>query len=336
MNLDVIIDKIGKLLNKAESLGDTPEAASFRAKAEEWMREYRVEQEHLLADDPMAVAPVLVTMDLCPSASRFLNDYWYLMYLIADHVGIKVKHAFGRDEITRDRVLQAAMVGYEGDIRYAQYLFSAARLVFAAKLEPHVDAKLSDEENVYRLRSSGLPRNRVANLLWGASVGSDGAAAHARVGKLYKSECARRGETPALDGREINAKTYQAVYARQFGDTFGRRLREARDAADSIGGAIMLHGRSERVQEAFWDFFPEERPSDAPAVEETKPTKARKYRGPTQAQMDRAHRFYYSASAQAGTAAGRQAASQIEIDRASRARRVEEAGTSTPIGQIGR
>jgi hypothetical protein len=334
MNRDVIIDKIGKLLNKAESLGDTPEAASFRAKAEELMREYRVEQEQVLAEDPTAVEPVLVTMVVCAARSRFLNQYWSLTCHIADHVGIKIKHAFGRDEVTRENMLQAAMVGYEGDIRYAQYLYSAARVVFASKLEPEVDPKLSDAENIYRLRSSGLPRNRVANMLWGASIDSVGAAAHGKVGRIYKEECARRGETPALDGRGINAGTYRTVYARQFCDTFWRRLHEARDAADSIGGTLVLHGRAERVQKSFWGFFPEERPSDEPAVRETNPAKARKYRGPSKADRERSYRMHYSASAQAGSAAGRAAASEIQIDRASRARRVEEAGTSTPTGEL--
>jgi hypothetical protein len=309
------LGKVQKLLNKADDLAATPEeSAMLRAKAEELMRKYRIEEEELLATDATSAEPVYVEMDLCRYGSEFRQAHINMMWDAAEHAGVQAHFFFG------DRMLKVGIVGYEGDARYATFLYSAARLVFSAHLEPEIDPSLSERENIWRLRSSGMERQRVARVLWGEEVGSK-ASAHAKVGKIYKEECAARGSDVAFDGKGIVLKDFRTAYARNFRDGFNAKLRQARDAADSVGGAMVLHGRKERVTEAFYVRFPQYRPTE---VATTSKAPAKKERRWSQADERRYARAFLSRAATMGASAGRTAAEEIELSRTDRAKRISD------------
>lgn len=319
-DLEKILDRVTKLLAKADSTEFPEEAKLFRAKAEEYMREYRIAEEDLISVDQVSISPEWMEMEVCGYHNAFRRDYVTLLHYVADHCGLEFAwYAYGKNGVST-----AHMVGYAGDLRLAAFLFNAARLVFKERLEPDVNRDLSDEENIYRLRQSGIERQRVARMLWGDEIGSK-ASAHAKVGKIYKDECRKRGEDVALDGRGISLGDFREAYASNFTWEFGSRLRQARDAADSTGGALQLHGRKERVQEAFWGRFPQYRPEPQTGVEkaEKAPAQTSKPRKETKAERERYYRKYHSAAARAGEAAGRAAAAEVEIDRVPRAKRVE-------------
>lgn len=332
-----ILRMIRKLLDKAEGTDNPHEAESFRAHAEKLMRKYRIDQEQLLAADASAAEPIRIEIDLCGIRSKFFQQYANMMYAIAYHTGVRVRTAWVAPEAGASYVLRASVVGYEGDARYAEMLFTSAQLVFAERLEPAVRPELSDAENVYRLRSAGIERNRIANLLWGTSTGSDGAWAHRKVGNLYKEACAARGEDAAVSGRTVNASTYREVFAHQFTERLYDRLRAARNAADSAGGgALVLHGRKERVDEAFYKHFPELRPASEPLPTNGQPKpKSRKRKGWTEADQARYNRMNFSPSALAGTSAGRSAADEVEIREAGRgAKRLPEDSDRSTLREI--
>lgn len=325
MELNSILDKIRKLIAVADDPNTVPEMAeNYRAKAEQLMRDYRVEQEHLIAEDPTAVLPQVMRVVLAPNTSPYWQDYVNLWYYCAMHSEVRSQVLWEYPTDRSGRWAVATVVGYESDIRYAEYLFTAAQAVFSERIEPAIKPELSDAENIYRLRSSGIERRRVANMLWGL----DTHASHAKVGKVYKEQCALRGEKPALDGRGVSAKTFREVYAREFTYEFERRLRRARDGADSMSGALVLKGRKERVDEAFYEQFPHLRPAPPGAMEKAEPCedckktkhdskkchlhRPRKF---TKADRDRYNRMYNSAAAVAGSAAGASAASEVEIVR---------------------
>lgn len=324
-DLDGILRKIQGLLNKADGTDNEHEAQACQEMAEKLMRKYRIEQEHLIAADPVSVAPIAETIVLGTADTRFPSEYLSMFGLIAHHVGARARYAWaGRD-------LTARVVGYESDVRYAAMLYASARMVFQEKLEPKIKPELSDAENCYRLRSAGIERNRIARLLWDL----DTHAAHAKVGHLYKQAAIARGEDPALNGREINAKTYRQAYARNFVQHLATRLREARDAADGGSGAMVLHGRQERVDEAFYERYPEFRPTKETAVRrecadcaKTKHSsgQCRAHRALTWTKADEARwqREHYSASAEAGQSAGREAASQVQLSRVESSKRLGE------------
>lgn len=323
--VEKILGKVRGLLAKADDPASTPQEADlFRTKAEELMRRYRIAEEQALAVDPQALAPEWMEIDITEAGQpEFAQEYFTMWWYIADHAGVRFRQGYRRGSY----FVQA--VGYPADLKLAELLYTNARLGFSARLTPGVDPNLSEEENIYRLRSAGVVRGRVAEMLWGGQTH----ARNARVGTVYKAECAKRGEVPALDGRGTSAKLHREVYAKEFAAEIARRLRRSRDAADRSGGLPALHGRAERVAEALYKRYPEERPSTevAPHRECDKCAKRKDgskcskhtHRPPTKAQMDRYYRENSSATAVAAKAAGRKAAGEVALDGSAPVRRVD-------------
>jgi hypothetical protein len=324
------LSKVRTILDMAESheaQGQTEAAANMRAKAEELMQKFRIEQEDLIAQDTTAagVQPVRVDVRVCAYHTEYRQAYLNLFYVVAQHAGCQVLFEVARKP-GETYALYAYTVGYAEDIRYAEMIFTAARLVFAERLEPQVVANLSEQENVYRLRSAGMERVRVAEEIWG----NRDKANLAKVGRMYKAECAKRGEEPVLNGRGVTGKVYREQYASEFPWALSSRLQRARDAAGQMGGGLVLHGRKERVQEAFYTEFPDMRPKpaveragteDCGACKKTKHEsgKCKDHRPYQETAADRARRArLYSATAMAGRRAGRTAAAHVQLDRAGR------------------
>lgn len=313
--------RIRALIAKADSTAEKfpAEAAAFYAKAEELQRRHQIAEEQLIATDATALLPIVRKITI---ANRFHSDFWQhhydMWYWTADHCGVleEVRWIGNGDLIV-------TVVGYESDVRYAEALYQAAWLMMSSRLEPRVDPKLDDKENVYRLRSSGMARNRVAQLLWDSDLGKAGHADHAKVGKLYAQACAERGEDPAVAGKGLNKEVFRAAYADSFAARYRDRLRESRDAVDSLGGLPELHGRKERVQEKFWEEFPDQHPdrvaerrkAAAKRDEGKAPAKPSKPRKITKKDIEAHNRRYNSAAAHAGSGAGRAAAEEVGIAR---------------------
>lgn len=341
LDLNKLMTRIQSLLGLADQEGIAPEAATtYRQRAETLMREYRVAEEGLIASDQMEIRPEIHALWLGSMQDRtrgsaggrygeraghsYYQQWYDLAYAAALHAGARVSYRWGRNAETNEYGLYAVMVGYSGDLRLAELIYTNARIVFGERLEPKADPSLSDQVNAYRLRSAGITRDRAATLIWGETSGARAAA----VGRMYKEECARRGEQPVLDGRGINAALYRDQYAVAFVDEFGRRLRAARDAADSVGGALVLAGRTERIEEAFYNEFPELRPEPKTDVAERETAPAKKerkrknYWDTAAGRRDLAR--YGSGVASAARSAGTRAAGEVSLDRASNAQRVDE------------
>jgi hypothetical protein len=197
-------------------------------------------------------------------------------------------------------------------------------LAFREKLEPEINRELTDAENIYRLRQAGVTRSRVAYLLWGSDE-RDGAA-HGKVGRIYKDECRKRGEAPALDGRGLSLDAFRHSYAGGFVDTFSDRLKAARSGVMTTGGSLVLKNRAEKVAQAFYTRFPdldpevikrryEERLRAAQAAGAVVKREAPKPQRWTAKDEARWVRNNESSAARAGRAAGERAAEGVEIDR---------------------
>lgn len=343
-HLAKIMDRVAKMLAKAESVQETfpAEAAAFRAKAEQFMREYRIAEEDLIATDQTSIVPEWSKIEFGTPNNNFRQAYVNLAYYVATHAGVRIYPVSKWDPDKGHRVVYVDVCGYSGDLRAFEWIFNSARLAFQEALEPTLNPDLSDQVNVYRLRSAGIERNRIAQLLWGSAM--DDGAAHGKVAKLYKAECAARGESPKVVGRTVNAQTYREAYSEGFQAQFYRRLREARDAADSTGGALVLHGRKARVDEEFYTRFPHTRPSTevatvAPECSKCKKAKSGKCRDHTyrytKADQAKYDRLYSSDAGMAGMASGKTAANSVELGRPERANRLRE-GTTTRGESIAR
>lgn len=291
--------------------------AMYRAKAEELMRKYRVAEEEALATDPTGSTPISRTVRLSTGGEM---AHWYnsVFASIAIHTGCRYALRYV-NHVSDDT--EAVIVGYEGDVRYAEFLWTAALLTFVTKIDPSWDANLTPQENIYRLRNAGIERRVIADRAWGNGTV---ASARSKVQRIYLRECANRGETPRAVGLSHQTDTYRQAYARSFRDTLARRLRDARDAVDATGGALVMHGREERVDEAFYGLFPSYRPSTGPAPQPTPCDACAKAASGTcrphtfritKADRLRWDRATNSPSARAGSANGREAAADVLITR---------------------
>jgi len=313
--------KIAALIAHAEDEAN-PEAArqAYRNKAEELMREYRIAEEEAIAANVEANLPIQHQVRLCKTYTAFTHHLLGVFALIADHCGVRYTH--GRDQMI-------TMVGYEGDVRYAEYLYTAAYLMFSTKIDPSWDDSLSKEENIYRLRQAGIKRKDIADKAWGSG---HTAAGRSKVQRIYLSQVKARGEDPMASGLSFNSETYRESYAESFVNTLAYRLRQARDAADSVNGGLVLHGRADRVDEAFYEAFPGRRPSNKPAETYVPPNadcgrctaaasgycrehRWLKPRAWTKADQARYESRTSSASAQAGRTSGQVAAEGVGIQR---------------------
>lgn len=333
----------GLLAHANDEANSDATRASYRAKAEAMMREYRIAEEEALATDPGSVSPITAKIVLRPgNAGQGDLRYSYITIfdLIIRHVGIR-----SHEEYMGDGSVVATVVGYEGDVRYAEFLWTAAYLMFSTRIDPTWDASRSDDENIFLLRNAGVERRRIADMAWG---NGDDAAARSKVQRVYIREAARRGEEVRAAGLGFDTRTYREAYANTFVTTLSYRLRTARDAADSVGGGLVLHGRSDRVDEAFYGLFPGLRPDTTPvpvtvwvdprtgcakcAKAKTGACNDHSYMRPgtwTQADERRAWNREHGASAQAGKASGRQAAEGVQIQRThTKAGRIDAANTA--------
>lgn len=309
------------LLDTADSYraeGNTAAADTYQGKAEALMRKYRIEQEDIIASDPAAVKPIQMDMDLAGYGSAYRSQYHAMWHWIAQHCEVLQWSEYVYTE--GGYLLRTHVVGYEEDVRYAEMLFTSARLVFMERLEPKIDPNATDQVNVYRLRSAGLERIRIAYMMWG----NTDKVFLGRVGRLYKAECDARGEQAMLSGRGVTGKAYREQYAEQFVNTLHTRLWQARHAAGE-GGGLVLHGRKERVREAFYTFYPNQRPKpelptgtdqeepQCAACAKSKRGACREHYIP----MGRAPKGpdYNTVAAERGRMAGRAAARDVELGR---------------------
>jgi hypothetical protein len=311
-----MMSKIQALLAKAESTEFPEEAATLYTKAEELMRKYRISEEELIAEDQFAAVPVMHSLFGYSDQTDFSNEYRMMMYWIADHCGIEMVTRY--DNPGEETGFWFDLFGYEGDLRMVEWLWSSARLVFGSHLEPQVDPKVSDQVNAYNLRQAGVLRKDIARKLWGDNT----PALRSKAQRLYLAECTARGERPAVSGLGTDADMYRQSYAEGFVSRLSDRLRAARNAADSIGGSLVLHGRAERIKEAKYQAYPRLRPLSKEEIAKRQEERANlpalkvdgRRKSWTQAD-ERAYQRRNGHSAQAGRVAGGTAAGKVEIAR---------------------
>jgi len=316
-NADIkkILGRVQKLIALAEHPNTPPgEAELARNTAERIMQEYRLAEEQLLAEDIGSVAePIVAEIELATDLNPLRQQLWSVMVVIASHCDCRVYSEWKYNNDGGSFTLLARLVGFECDVRYAELLYTSARLVWSKRIDPNADRSLSDAENAYYLRASGMPRNRIASMLWGSDANDGGA--HGLVSKLYRQECERRGEQATVSGRSLNANTYRKIFANEFVSELYRRLSHARKMA-SQNGALELSGRHQMVDEKFYSLYPNLRPSTEVVMSDNTPAqqkKPRKHKGWTKADEACYQRMHNSEAAFRGRAAGISAAREIEI-----------------------
>lgn len=272
-DLEKWMRRIAALLAKADDRATGPdEAASFREKAEALMVRYRIEESMLAAAAPAGtgLAPVWQTWHVCQyretdgrTTKEFAQEYKTIVSGVVKHVGGRC--VFTATQVTDEETgltelwWVAEVVGYESDLRYGQLLWSMAKSAFGDRLEPRVDPELSDQVNAYRLRKAGVEGRRIAMALWN----NDAKHLRPKARKLYEAEALARGENPKeLMGQGNSVKVYRKSYAEGFAVELWWRLERSKVEAPS-DGALVLASRATGVEEAFYERYPQYRPTES-------------------------------------------------------------------------
>lgn len=266
--LDAMLRKVQALLRQADHPNTDPtEAQTFRARAEMLMVKYRIDEASLAQAPDSGIKPIWSDIDVCSARSEYRQYYRGLIEYVLKHVGARGVVTSVVDPESRELILRCEFVGYESDVHLVQLLYTNAMLAFQGRLEPSVDPELSDQENAYNLRKAGMEGWRIAMKLWAKELGMEGVSRYYFVAhhenllykarRLFKAEAIKRGENPAeLLGQGNNMSTYRESYANGFITELHWRLHYMRQSRGEESQGLVLAGRKERIDEAFYERYP--------------------------------------------------------------------------------
>lgn len=292
--LEAMLRKVRGLLAQAEHENTGPaEAQVFRNKAEAMMHRYRIDESMLAMSggaSTSALGPEWSDIIVCAVSSEYRNFYIKLMRDVCVHVGVRyadewvVKDGGGMNVVFH-------VVGFPSDLRIVDMLYTSAQLAFSMRLEPKYNPDLSEQENAYLMRKAGMEGKRIAKAIWGA-YGTTTRCVDRKSGyqcskcqegnpeecwntktnesnlykarRLFKKEALARGEDPSeLLGQGNSMEVYRISYANGFVQELYRRLYEMRMSRAEGETGIVLAGRQEAIDEAFYVRYPDRRPPKA-------------------------------------------------------------------------
>jgi hypothetical protein len=307
--LDAILRTIQNLQGRIEDerLEEGPEKDLMRTHMERLINDYRVTEDELNQINaaegraPIAV-PGVRRFRAYPYGGEYASVYRSLLGYCASHAQCRVVIGYEYSDIGQLWAV-AEVFGYEHDARYAEALFTEARGYFMSRMEPRVNPTLSDGANVYRLRTAGIERGRIGEMMgWGDK-------AHIRVTNVYKRYCAEQGLEPVMTGKGNSMKTFREAFASAFPNTLWDRLYNARAAA-AAEGAVEILGRKEAVDELLYERYPDLRPKPV----KVDPTPVKKSRRSGWTKKDEAEWLRLNSGAGAlGQRAGAAAAREVNV-----------------------
>lgn len=261
--LESMLRKVQALLRQADDPGATPEEAeTFREKAEALMYRYRIDEAMLGSTDTdgAGAVPEWKTFTVCSRRSEFSGSYRAIFGHVLSHFECRGVFRYEGDDILCEAV------GYRGELRMTEALYTSCMLAFGMKLEPVVDPSLSDQVNAYNLRSAGVEGKRIALMLWPEAErdphdGYPVRALRVKARGLFKKEAIARGEDPSvLLGKGNSVSAYREDFATAFANEIWHRLARMRSVHGEMNGAMVLAGRKEATDEALYERYPKLRP----------------------------------------------------------------------------
>src|SRR4051812_16704394 len=167
-----MLERVRALLAKANGTNFPEEADAFRAKADELMTAYAIEQWQVdAAQEGIQGRPQPERRDVdfsWYSGTPFRDQLWWIYQDLADHCRCKavVDKIFGYRENRRIPVL-----GLPADLDYLDMLFTSIMFDFARKVDPKPDPeRLSYEENLAMLKEAGLGWPEITRLMVNAGM----------------------------------------------------------------------------------------------------------------------------------------------------------------------
>lgn len=287
---DKMLEKVRKLIAKAEGTDSAAEAEVYLEKASALMLQHSIDEAMLEMTRPAekrikpeALEYITVVEEGSPIKEQLVDLSGY----IADQFNCRIVF-FGLKRGGATSRVMATVVGFPSDLRSFQTLFTALQLDLASRLLPKPDVNKSFDENVYDLHEAGVKWREIANLMnrtytaylasgdystagwkpelmraWRQTVrvsdkhGPDVLVpwpdGH-RLINAYRRHCKAIGEQP---GTIQSPVTYQRNFAAGYVQRVGMRMMESRMKAEEQSGAgTALVLRSESLDEKVEEMFP--------------------------------------------------------------------------------
>lgn len=218
-NNDKMLERVRALLAKADSTNFPEEADAFRAKADELMTAYAIEQ--WMIDEAQAgvnARPKPESRDIDTSwywTNSRKDELWSLFHGLARHCRCKVIYWRGYNT--------TPVIGLPSDLDYFDMLFTHLMLQMAKGLEPKPDPARSMIDNLIRMKEAGMKWARIGELLYDIGQLDEPYTRNTgvRFTKLYADACREQGR-PQL---RVAPSVYQRSYAMGFVNEVKTRLR---------------------------------------------------------------------------------------------------------------
>lgn len=293
MELNKVLERVSKLVAKAEDPSVTPEEAkSYRDMADSLMLKYAIEEAQLDASRPAPSRAKPGTLVVPLTVDHDLLGY---VGVLADATAKACRCMIRKyTSWVTGEGWQATVYGYESDLRYFEVMYTTLRLHMIGALRPSVDPNESLDENCYRLHNAGLNWLEIAGLygwkkdsfqvgdkneMW-YNTRTQERKSNWQVGGMHKRACQRAGKARGEAGHMVIAAGAGATFRRSAAEGYAYRLRRRLRDLESgrisePGSELVLADRSSDLMAFFKDqnadlFMEYEPPEPCKACEKAK------------------------------------------------------------------
>lgn len=242
--------QIQALLDRASNTPFEAEADSARAKADQLMTEFIIEQWELDQLKPRNQREEVENrfIDVCSNDHTALASFMRLVSAVGTHCRCRMLHySYG----VKGTTYRVRLWGFPSDLDYAEMLWTGLLLQLTKEMSPKYDSDQSYEQNLVRLKESGMKWEDAHRILqpntpWERRHGVKYTGIYTKFCKEHNRE---------------RIYTSPTVFVRSFCDGFAMRvderlweLREKRkEYAPGPGTDIVLRDRAKEVDDIFND-----------------------------------------------------------------------------------
>jgi hypothetical protein len=282
-----MLERVRALLAKANGTNFPEEADAFRAKADEIMTAYAIEQWQVdAAQDGVNARPTPERRDLDMSWFRqtpFKDQLWWIFTDLAQHCRCRV--VVSKTWYDNEHVRRIPVLGLPSDLDYFDMLFTHVMFDFSRKIDPKPDpVRLSYEENLAMLKEAGLGWPEICRLMVDCgqleyletAPAREGALPHPRPWMVrknyakpahdYRRWCKKEGRPQSY----TDPRTYRRNFADGYSDGLDVKLKKMRrdqEGAydkDHEAGSMALVVRDIRqvIKDLMYDIWPDLKPHE--------------------------------------------------------------------------
>lgn len=238
---DLILKRVRAMLAKAESTEFEGEADVFRAKADELMTAYAIEQWQLDAADQadaQSRKPERRDVDISwywqKAYSHINHDLFGLFSAIADHCRCKT---IWWSPVHEGEGGKIPVLGLPADLDYFDLLFTHLQMQLGAKLTPGVEKGDDYMTALVRMKEAGMKWEAIGERLIDAGL-MEGPYTR-KVGVKFTKEYIDYCNETGRERKYINPKTYQRSFTEGFVQMVRVRLNQQKEDQADKGGTGM-------------------------------------------------------------------------------------------------